>query len=118
MEGGENCYRSDKLVGVAREICVYFRNIRELKNYCKLSNRKSPQSQGRFSYSFRTFNPFGLISHQKNLESLDYAVFRARRITFFPVNRGENQNGGRLGSFWFSTRFTRKKVIRLARKTA
>ena len=32
-----------------------------------------------------------------------------------------NPNGhhfcGRLGSFWFSTRFTRKKVIRLARKT-
>ena len=24
MEGGENCYRCDKLVGVAREICVYF----------------------------------------------------------------------------------------------
>ena len=38
--------------------------------------------------------------------------------------RVENQNEpkrpppcGRLGSFWFSTRFTRKKVIRLARKT-
>ena len=40
-----------------------------------------------------------------------YTVFRARRITFFLVNRVENQNepkrpqsGGRLGSFWFSTR--------------
>ena len=42
-----------------------------------------------------------------------YTVFRARRITFFPVNRVENQNepkrpqgGGRLGSFRFSTRPT------------
>ena len=42
-----------------------------------------------------------------------YTVFRARRITFFLVNRVENQNepkrpqgGGRLGSFWFSTRPT------------
>ena len=40
-----------------------------------------------------------------------YTFYRARRITFFPVNRVENQNepkrpqgGGRLGSFWFSTR--------------
>ena len=40
-----------------------------------------------------------------------YTVFRVRRITFFLVNRVENQNepkrpqsGGRLGSFWFSTR--------------
>ena len=39
---------------------------------------------------------------------LIYTVFRARRITFFLVNRG---------SFWFSTRFTRNKVIRLVRKT-
>ena len=42
-----------------------------------------------------------------------YSVFRARRITFFIANRVENQNepkrpqsGGRLGSFWFSTRPT------------
>ena len=42
---------------------------------------------------------------------VEYTVFRARRITFFLVNRIENQNepkrpqsGGRLGSFWFSTR--------------
>ena len=36
-----------------------------------------------------------------------YTVLRARRITFFLVNRVENQNGGgRLGSFWFSTRPT------------
>ena len=42
-----------------------------------------------------------------------YTVFRAWRITFFLVNRVENQNepkrpqsGGRLGSFWFSTRPT------------
>ena len=40
-----------------------------------------------------------------------YTVYRARRITFFLVNRVENQNepkrpqgGGRLGSFWSSTR--------------
>ena len=40
-----------------------------------------------------------------------YTVFHARRITFFLVSRVENQNepkrpqsGGRLGSFWFSTR--------------
>ena len=40
-------------------------------------------------------------------------VLRARRITFFLVNRVENQNepkrpqgGGHLGSFWFSTRPT------------
>ena len=40
-------------------------------------------------------------------------VFRVSRITFFLVNRVENQNepkrpqsGGRLGSFWFSTRPT------------
>ena len=40
-------------------------------------------------------------------------VFRAKRITFFLVNRVENQNerkrpqsSGRLGSFWFSTRPT------------
>ena len=38
-------------------------------------------------------------------------VFRVGRITFFQVNRAENQNepkrpqsGGRLGSLWFSTR--------------
>ena len=42
-----------------------------------------------------------------------YPVFRVDRITFFLVNRVENQNepkrpqsGGRLGSFWFSTRPT------------
>ena len=42
---------------------------------------------------------------------VQYTVFRARQITFFLVNRVENQNepkrpqgGGRLGSFWFSTR--------------
>ena len=40
-----------------------------------------------------------------------YTVFRAMRITFSLANRVENQNepkrpqgGGRLGSFWFSTR--------------
>ena len=40
-----------------------------------------------------------------------YTVFRVGRFTFFLVNRVENQNepkrpkgGGRLGSFWFSTR--------------
>ena len=40
-----------------------------------------------------------------------YTVFHASRYTFFLVNRVENQNepkrpqgGGRLGSFWFSTR--------------
>ena len=40
-----------------------------------------------------------------------YTVYRARQITFFLMNRVENQNepkrpqgGGRLGSFWFSTR--------------
>ena len=44
---------------------------------------------------------------------VDYTVFRVGRITFFPANRVENQNepkrpqsGGRLGSFWFSTRPT------------
>ena len=42
-----------------------------------------------------------------------YTVFRTRRIAFFLVNGVENQNepkrpqgGGRLGSFWFSTRPT------------
>ena len=42
-----------------------------------------------------------------------YTVFSTRRITFFLANRIENQNetkrpqgGGRLGSFWFSTRPT------------
>ena len=42
-----------------------------------------------------------------------YTVFRTRRITFFLVNRDENQNepkrpqgGGRWGSFWFSTQPT------------
>ena len=46
-----------------------------------------------------------------------YAVFRTRRIAFILLNRVENQNepkrpqsGGRLGSFWFSTRFTRKTL--------
>ena len=40
-----------------------------------------------------------------------YTVFHAGRITFFQLNRFENQNepkrpqsGGLLGSFWFSTR--------------
>ena len=40
-----------------------------------------------------------------------YTVFCTKRITFFLANRDENQNepkppqgGGRLGSFWFSTR--------------
>ena len=42
---------------------------------------------------------------------VSYTVFRVGWITFFLVNRVENQNepkrpqsGGRLGSFWFSTR--------------
>ena len=49
----------------------------------------------------------GLIITQRFI----YTVFRARRITFFLVNRIENQNEpkrsqscGRLGSFLFSTR--------------
>ena len=44
---------------------------------------------------------------------VDYTVFRASRVTFFPANRVENQNEPkrrlgrrRLGSFWFSTRPT------------
>ena len=43
----------------------------------------------------------------------DYTVFSVRWNTYFLVNRVENQNepkrpqsGGRLGSFWFSTRPT------------
>ena len=54
---------------------------------------------------------FRKISGQKC--DFRYTVFRASRVHFFLVNRVENQNepkrpqsGGRLGSFWFSTRPT------------
>ena len=39
------------------------------------------------------------------------------KIRFKPKRTQTFTNGDRLGSFWFSTRFTRKKVIRLTRKT-
>ena len=57
----------------------------------------------------KTSDPANPENHVNGI--YQYTVFRARRITFFLVNRVENQNepkrpqgGGRLGSFWFSTR--------------
>ena len=57
--------------------------------------------------------PFILNTPLRIFNFTNYTVFRVDRITFFLVNRVENQNepkrsqsGGRLGSFWFSTRPT------------
>ena len=51
------------------------------------------------------------LSRTSLTELENFTVFHASRKTFFLVNRVENQNepkrpqgGGRLGSFWFSTR--------------
>ena len=54
-----------------------------------------------------------LLSSPFTVSPIVYTVFRAIQITIFLVNRVENQNepkrpqcGGRLGSFWLSTRPT------------
>ena len=66
-----------------------------------------------FNVEKHTFSFFVSYSFIEALSNLIYTIFRAKRITFFLVNRVKNQNepkrpqsGGRLGSFWFSTRPT------------
>ena len=114
----------------ARRITFFLVNRVENQN-----EPKRPQSGGRLgSFWFSTrptamggtdYNVLGLWGNLRSCSSI-FPIFQLLYNQCLPLPQAElktktNPNGhhfcGRLGSFWFSTRFTRKKVIRLARKT-
>ena len=60
---------------------------------------------------------------EEQLLNLSHILIALKSVPPIAVSRVENQNEpkrpppfSRLGSFWFSTRFTRKKMFRLAWK--